>query len=159
MVGAGEGSAPAPAHVCDNCAGPIIGRAPNAVFCSSCLCERTRRSEIERGHAKWLRIKSDPKRLAARLDRRRMREADRYIDETSYRLHKRAINRRAMRRLRRRNATHRTCALCSKVLPVKIVGGRLSNRRLHDECRQVKKVLRDRARRTMARRGPMRVAA
>ena len=157
MVGAGEGSAPAPAHVCDNCAGPIIGRAPNAVFCSSCLCERTKRSEIERGHAKWLRIKSDPKRLAARLDRRRMREADRWIEEPGYVRHRRSINRRSNRRARRKSL--RTCGLCLRPMPLKFVGDRLSNRKLHDECRKVKKVLRDRSRRTMARLSPMRMAA
>jgi hypothetical protein len=121
---------------CAHCGEPIMGRAPNAVFCSTCRCERDKAAANDHQARRWARLLADPRRHSARNERKAQRDTDRRIDDDREYI-KRVRHRTARwhREYRRREAARRRCYSCGWPVRPPLVNGRLSSTRLCAKCR------------------------
>ena len=140
-------------HICDECGGPIMGRKPNCTFCSTCACEREIEHASIRHERKWRATIANPPLHQRRLERRRIREFDRRLDDWTYRLLGNKRTAAAQHRHHLDLQRNRDCARCGLRLGVKYVGRsghrRLSPRRLHTVCAHLRHL--ERCARTNAR--------
>lgn len=122
---------------CESCGDPIRGRAPNAVFCAACRCERDRAQGALRQRWRWARMRADPVRRAVRNATRAVRDYDRRIDDGRYAQRTRTRTRRWHAARRRGAARDRGCTACGAPVRPPRVNGRLSSTRLCYACRIV----------------------